>query len=71
MEKKTIYKKIGKNIQKARKEQGLTQESFAEKMNVTWSYVAKLESGAQNISIGKLIDIAEYLNADLKILLEI
>ena len=35
-------------------------------MDKSWSYVAKLETGAQNFSVGKLIDIAEYLNVDYK-----
>ena len=39
MDKKDVYKKIGKNIQKVRKEKGYSQETFAELMNVSWSYV--------------------------------
>ncbi len=53
-----------------RKEKGFTQEAFAEFMDKSWSYVAKLETGAQNFSIGKLIDIAEYLNVDYKSFLD-
>ena len=64
MNKKEIYKKIGKNIAQERKKQGFTQEDFAELMDKSWSYVAKLETGAQNFSVGKLIDIAGYLNVD-------
>lgn len=66
MQKKDVYKQIGRNIARIRKEKGLTQEDFAELMDKSWSYVAKLETGAQNFSVGKLIDIAEYLNVDYK-----
>ncbi len=66
MQKKEVYKQIGRNIARIRKEKGLTQENFAELMDKSWSYVAKLETGAQNFSVGKLIDIAEYLNVDYK-----
>ena len=66
MQKKEVYKQIGRNIARIRKEKGLTQEDFAELMDKSWSYVAKLETGAQNFSVGKLIDIAEYLNVDYK-----
>lgn len=66
MQKKDVYKQIGRNIARIRKEKGLTQENFAELMDKSWSYVAKLETGAQNFSVGKLIDIAEYLNVDYK-----
>ena len=69
--KKSIYKIIGKNIQNARKENGWSQEKFAEKMNVSWSYVAKIESGVLNISIGKLIDFAGILKVDLQNILKI
>lgn len=69
MQKKEVYKQIGRNIARIRKEKGLTQENFAELMDKSWSYVAKLETGAQNFSVGKLIDIAEYLNVDYKTLL--
>ena len=69
MNKKDVYKKIGKNIARVRKEKGFTQEAFAEFMDKSWSYVAKLETGTQNFSIGKLIDIAEYLNVDYRLFL--
>ena len=64
--KKQIYKIIGKNIQKARKNNGWSQEKFAEKMDVSWSYVSKIESGILNISVGKLIDFAKILKVDLQ-----
>lgn len=70
-EKKRIYKIIGKNIQKARKQNNWSQEKFAEHMNVSWSYVSKIESGILNISIGKLIDIACALNTNLQNILDV
>ena len=45
MDKKKLLKIIGKNIQIERQAKGLTQETFAELMNVSWSYVSKIESG--------------------------
>ncbi len=65
MDKKQIYKTIGKNVQKVRKEKGYTQETFAELINVSWSYVSKIESGILNLSVGKLCDFANYLKVDL------
>ena len=70
MKKKEVYKQIGRNIASARKACGYTQEQFAEIMNKSWSYIAKLETGAQNFSVGKLIDIAGYLNVDFKTFFE-
>lgn len=71
MDKQTVLKKISKNIQQIRKEKGYTQESFAEKMNVSWSYVSKLESGILNLSLGKIVELADYLEVDVKILLKL
>lgn len=70
-EKKRIFKIIGKNIQKARKQNNWSQEKFAERMNVSWSYVSKIEAGILNISIGKLVDIARVLNTNLQNILEV
>lgn len=71
MQKKDLYKIIGKNIQKQRQIKGLTQESFAELMGVSWSYVSKIESGVLNLSIGKILEISEYLDVDINLLLAI
>ncbi len=71
MNKKDTYKIIGKNIQNQRKLKGYTQETFAELMNVSWSYVSKIECGALNLSIGKIYDIANFLKIDISSLLKI
>ena len=65
MEKKNLLKIIGKNIQIERQAKGLTQETFAELTNVSWSYVSKIESGIINLSIGKINEIANYLNINV------
>ena len=62
MQKKDLYKIVGKNIQKQRLIQGYTQETFAELMGVSWSYVSKIEAGILNLSLGKILEIADYLN---------
>lgn len=69
MDKKEFLKIIGKNIQNQRKAKGYTQETFAELMHVTWSYVAKIECGILNLSLGKIYDIAIFLDIDAKDLL--
>lgn len=71
MNKKELYKIIGKNIQEQRKLKGYTQETFAELMNVSWSYVSKIECGILNLSMGKIYDIAQYLKIDIEELLKI
>ena len=71
MQKKELYKLVGKNIQLERAKQGYTQETFAELMNVSWSYVSKIEAGVLNLSLGKVLEIADYLNVDVSVLLKI
>ena len=66
MDKKFVYTQIGKNIARVRKEKGYTQESFAEFTDKSWSSIAKMETGRQNVSIGKLVDIADYLGVDFR-----
>ena len=69
MQKKDLYKIVGKNIKKQRLIQGYTQETFAELMGVSWSYVSKIEAGILNLSLGKILEIADYLNIEVDLLL--
>ena len=71
MDKKYVIKQIGKNIQNIRKEKGYTQETFSELMNVSWSYVAKIESGILNLSLGKITEIANFLDTDINEILSV
>ncbi len=71
MNKKELCKIIGKNIQNERKKKGYTQESFAELMGVSWSYISKIESGVLNLSVGKILEISVYLKTDISTLLNI
>lgn len=66
-----MLKQIGKNVQNVRIEKGYTQETFSELMGVSWSYVAKIESGILNLSIGKIYEISRFLNVDINQLLNI
>lgn len=65
MNKKEFLKVIAKNIQNIRKNKGYSQETFAELMGVSWSYVSKIECGMLNLSLGKVYDIANFLKADI------
>jgi len=70
MNKKEVCKIIGKNIQYERKKQGYTQETFAELMGVTWSYVSKVEAGILNLSVCKIFEISQHLNIHINKLLK-
>ena len=48
-------------IRKAREEQGYTREKFAEKLDVSVSYMAELERGRTGISVKMLIKVCNLL----------
>lgn len=48
-------------IRKAREEQGYTRERFAEKLDVSVSYMAELERGRTGISVKMLIKVCNLL----------
>lgn len=62
-----IYNIIGKNIHKYRKLKGWTQRELAEKLLLSESFIAKLESITyQTISIDTLEQIADILDIDIR-----
>ena len=62
-----IYNLIGRNIKKYRTLKGLKQRELAEKLYLSDSFIAKLESVThQTISIDTLLDIAEVLDCDIR-----
>ena len=48
-------------IRKAREKMGLTREKFAEKLDVSVSYLAELERGRTGISVKMLIKVCTVL----------
>ena len=48
-------------IRKAREDQGYTREKFAEKLDVSVSYLAELERGRTGISVKMLIKVCNLL----------
>ena len=48
-------------IRKAREDQGYTRERFAEKLDVSVSYLAELERGRTGISVKMLIKVCNLL----------
>ena len=66
------YRKIGKQIKYYRKEKNLTQQELANKINISKSYLSKIE--AQNciksFSVEVLMDIADALEVPVSMLLE-
>lgn len=62
-------KKFGKNVKIERIKQDLTQENLAEIMNVSQNYIAGIECGRANMSLAKVLELAQYLHIPLHKLL--
>lgn len=65
-EQTNIYNIIGQNIKKYRKAKGMTQRELADKLLLSESFIAKLESVTyQTISIDTLELISHILEVDI------
>ena len=69
MNKKELLKIFGKNVKIERIKKDLTQEQLSEKMDVSQNYIACIETGKQNMSLGKILELAQNLNTDIHNLL--
>ena len=61
---------FSEKLQVLRKNKGFTQETFAEKLNVSRQAVAKWESGQVYPDIGNLIEISNLLNVSVDYLVK-
>lgn len=64
-----LYKTIGANIEKYRKEASLTQSQLSEKVGFARTSIVQIERGEQRISIDKLYKISDVLNKDIMVFL--
>ncbi len=65
-----ILENLGKKLKEIRKNKGLTQEQLAEKVSIHPTYVGKLESGKNNVSIKMLFKISRALKVKLSDIFE-
>ena len=63
-----IAKNFGKRLQKLRKEQGISQEKFAEISGLHRTYISSLERGTRNPTLTTLFSIAKALNVEISYL---
>ncbi|MBQ1734544.1 MAG: helix-turn-helix transcriptional regulator [Lachnospiraceae bacterium] len=66
------YIRFGLKVQYYRKLNGMTQETFADRLGLSWSYVAKIESPTKafGVSMETLFKIAEVLDIPVAKLFE-
>ena len=61
-----VLKKIGLNIRAERTRLGWSQEKFAEYANVHTNYIDKIERGEQNLTIKKIVNLANILQVPIE-----
>ena len=62
------YTAIGRRISFARKAKKITQAKLAELLEVSNTYIGKVESGKTKISLPRLYQIADILETDISVL---
>ncbi|MEK3719236.1 helix-turn-helix domain-containing protein [Paenibacillus sp. FSL H8-0034] len=65
-----FYKLVGAKIRILRKEKGLTQEQLAEKANLSYTYLTRLERDGRNLSLATIEKIANALESSPSELLQ-
>ena len=58
-------KKIGVFLKELRKEKGITQEEFAENLNVSGRTISRWETGANMPDISLLVEISEFFDVSI------
>lgn len=66
---KRLRKIVGRRIRERRADLDLSREALAELIDVSNQYVAKCESGSQNVTIGTLVKFANALQTTVVSLL--
>jgi transcriptional regulator with XRE-family HTH domain len=64
-------KAVGEEIRRARRQLSLTQREYAQRLGTSQAYVANVEAGRENLTLGKLANLATTLGATLNIRLEV
>ena len=66
-----VIKKIGLNFRVERTKRTLSQEKFAELANVHTNYIGKVERGEQNLTVKKIVALANSLNVPIEEILNL
>jgi transcriptional regulator with XRE-family HTH domain len=61
-----VRERVGLNLQKLRREKGLSREELADRANIHQTYLSGVERGKRNPTVTVLQRIAEALGADIE-----
>lgn len=60
-----ILIQFGRNVKAERTRKGYSQEMFAEKLGVNREYISRIERGLQNMSLKKVVILANILDTNI------
>jgi transcriptional regulator with XRE-family HTH domain len=60
-------KVVGREIRSARRALGLTQAEVARRLGVSASYIAAVEAGGRNLTLGQLANIASAMRLGINV----
>lgn len=63
----SIAKEIGKQVKRARKENGLTQHDLSQKVSISRNYISDIECGRYVPSVEILISLSKELEIDMNL----
>ena len=62
---KVIRKNFGERVRQLRKEQGYSQEAFADECELHRTYIGAIERGERNVAIDNIAKSAKALKVDI------
>jgi transcriptional regulator with XRE-family HTH domain len=65
----SLNEEVGQRIKRKRREKNITQQSLADSLGVSKSYVSRLETGQKKISLDRIETISIKLNVKTRELL--
>ena len=60
-----VIANVGRRIAEQRRERGWTQETLAERLDVSLKYVQRIEAGRENLTLRSLIQLAWLLDTKI------
>lgn len=64
-----LNKSIGNRISQLRRNRGLTQEQFAEEIDISIKHISAVERGTSSLSLEKLIEAGKHLDCTMDYLI--
>ena len=64
-------KRVGAALRAARADAGLSQRALGERLSASGAYIANIEAGRENLTLGQLASLATALGAGLDVTFQV